>query len=121
VPLSDGGADTYIDPAKYHHQFAADVDEQVSALMAATQRPIPEAALGEPSPAQDPLWKTIPSWFLFGELDLNIPGGAHHIMAERVGARRTVEIAGASHSVGVSHPDETTGIILEAAGARVEA
>lgn len=115
VTLSDGGADTYIDPAKYHRQFAEDVDERVTALMAATQRPIPEAALGEPSAAQNPLWQTIPSWFLFGELDRNIPGGAHHIMAERVGARRTVEIAGGSHAIGVSHPRETTEIILEAA------
>jgi pimeloyl-ACP methyl ester carboxylesterase len=117
VPLSDGGSDTYIDPTKYHQQFAADVDEQVSALMATTQRPIPEAALGEPSAAVNPLWKTIPSWFLFGELDRNIPGGAHHIMAERVGTRRTVEIAGGSHAIGVSHPQETAEIILEAANA----
>lgn len=38
-----------------------------------------------------------------GEKDLNIPVGAHRIMAERTEARRTVEIAGASHVVGMSH------------------
>jgi hypothetical protein len=38
-------------------------------------------------------------------------------MAERVGTRRTVEIAGGSHAIGVSHPQETAEIILEAADA----
>jgi pimeloyl-ACP methyl ester carboxylesterase len=114
VPLSDGGVDTYIDPAKYHHQFAEDLPEGQTTRMAVTQRPVTEAALFEPS-GDSPLWRTVPSWFLFGELDRNIPAGAHHIMAERAGSRRTVEIAGASHAVGVSHPAETAQIILEAA------
>jgi pimeloyl-ACP methyl ester carboxylesterase len=57
----------------------------------------------------------VPTWFLFGELDRNIPVGAHRIMAARAGARRTVEIAGASHVVGISHPAETAELILEAA------
>jgi pimeloyl-ACP methyl ester carboxylesterase len=57
----------------------------------------------------------VPSWFIFGELDHNIPAGAHHTMAERAGARRSIEIAGASHVVGVSHPDETAQLVLEAA------
>jgi hypothetical protein len=38
-------------------------------------------------------------------------------MAERAGSRRTEEIAGASHVVGMSHPAETVRIILEAATA----
>jgi pimeloyl-ACP methyl ester carboxylesterase len=63
----------------------------------------------------------VPGWFIFGELDLNIPAGAHRIMAERAGSRRTVEIAGASHVVGMSHPAETVQIILEAATAAAPA
>jgi pimeloyl-ACP methyl ester carboxylesterase len=120
VPLSDGGVDTYIDPAKYHHQFADDLPEDQTAVMAVTQRPVTEAALFEPS-GDAPLWRTVPSWFVFGELDLNIPAGAHRIMAERAGSRRTVEIAGASHVVGMSHPAETVQIILEAADATAPA
>jgi pimeloyl-ACP methyl ester carboxylesterase len=116
VPLSDGGVDTYIEPAKYHHQFADDLPEDQTTKMAVTQRPVTEAALFEPS-GDTPLWRTVPSWFLFGELDRNIPAGAHRIMAERAGSRRTVEIAGASHVVGMSHPTETAQIILEAASA----
>ena len=117
VPLAGGGTDTYIDQAKYHHQFAADLRPAQSAAMAVTQRPVTAEALAEPS-GDDPLWRSVPSWFLFGELDRNIPAGAHHIMADRAGSRRTVEIAGASHVVGVSHPVETLQIILEAVRAR---
>ncbi len=115
VPLSDGGVDTYIEPAEYH-QSADDLPEDRMTKMAVAQRPVTEAALFEPS-GDTPLWRTVPSWFLFGELDRNIPAGAHRIMAERAGSRRTVEIAGASHVVGMSHPTETAQIILEAASA----
>ncbi len=120
VPLADGGVDTYIDPAKYHVQFAEDLPEAKTAVMAVTQRPVTEAALFEPS-GDAPLWRTVPSWFVFGELDRNIPAGAHRIMAERAGARRTVEIAGASHVVGMSHVAETVELVLEAAGAATTA
>jgi len=42
--------------------------------MAATQRPITEAALNEPSGL--PAWKTTSSWFIYGDLDKNIPEAA---------------------------------------------
>ena len=64
-----------------------------------------------------PLWSRVPSWFIWGELDHNIPAGAHKIMADRAGARRTVEIPGASHVVPVSHPAETVQLVLEAVAA----
>jgi pimeloyl-ACP methyl ester carboxylesterase len=115
VPLADGGVDTYIDPAKYHAQFCADLPPEQAALMAVTQRPITEAALNEPS-GGSPLWRRVPSWFIYGELDHNIPAGAHKIMADRAGACRAVEVPGASHVVPVSHPEETARLVLEAAG-----
>ena len=115
VPLAGGGADTYIAAGKYHHQFAADLPAEQARLMAITQRPVTDRALAEPS-GDHPLWRTVPSWFLFGELDHNIPAGAHRQMAARAGARSTTEIAGASHVVGISHPAETARLILEAAG-----
>ncbi len=120
VPLSDGATDTYIAQEKYHRQFAADLPESESALMAVTQRPIAESALSEPSGDQ-PLWRTVPSWFLIGELDRNIPAGAQQIMAERAGSKRTLEIPGASHVVGMSHPAETVQMVLEAADAATPA
>ena len=116
VPLADGRADAYIAAEQFHHQFAADLPEAQSALMAITQRPITEEALGEPS-GEHPLWRSLPSFFVFGELDRNIPAGAHRIMAERAGAVRALEITGASHVVGVSHPAETAQLILQAAAA----
>ena len=117
VPLAGGGSDTYIAQEKYAHQFAADLPVEQSALMAVSQRPVTAEALSEPS-GESSLWRSVPSWFLFGELDHNIPPAAHHVMAERAGAVNTVEIAGASHVVGISHPRETLQIILEAAQAR---
>ena len=120
VPLADGATDTYIDHAKYHHQFCADLPDEQAALMAVNQRPVTAEALNEPL-AGEPLWRSVPSWFLFGELDRNIPAGAHHRMAERAGSRRTVEVPGASHVVGISHPDETVEIIQAAVDAYVAA
>ena len=45
MPLDDGNKDLYIQQDKFGQQFAADVPAAESALMAATQRPISEAAL----------------------------------------------------------------------------
>jgi pimeloyl-ACP methyl ester carboxylesterase len=117
VPLPDGGVEAYIARERFRAQFCADVPEEEAALMAVTQRPITEAALSEPS-GNDPLWKRIPSWFIFGDQDRNIPVGAHRIMAERASAKSTLEIPGASHVVGVSHPTETAEMILAAARSR---
>jgi pimeloyl-ACP methyl ester carboxylesterase len=117
VPLAGGGTDTYIMQEKYHQQFAADLSAEQSALMAVTQRPVTAEALAEPS-GDTPAWRSVPSWFLFGELDRNIPAGAHRIMATRAEARDSVEIPGASHVVGISHPVETARILLEAAGTK---
>lgn len=117
VPLADGATDTYIAQDRYHQQFCADLTAEQAALMAVGQRPVTEGALFEPL-GGEALWRSVPSWFVFGELDRNIPVGAHRIMAERAGSRRTVEIAGASHTVGVSHPAEVADLLLEAVGAR---
>lgn len=116
VPLPEGGVDLYIAQDKYHAQFCADLPAEEARLLAVTQRPIAEAALSEEL-VGEPLWKTVPSWFVYGDLDLNIPAGAHRIMAERAGAVRTVEIPGASHVVGVSHPGPTADLVTEAARA----
>jgi pimeloyl-ACP methyl ester carboxylesterase len=114
IPLPDGGVDLYIAQGKFRAQFCADLPEEEATMMAVTQRPISQAALAEPT-GDDPLWKQVPSWFIFGEQDRNIPVGAHRIMAERADPRSTLEIPGASHVVGVSHATETADMILEAA------
>ena len=113
VPLPDGSTDLYIRQERYHAQFAADVPAAQATLDAATQRPLRDVALNEG--AGPPAWRSIPSWFVLPELDRNIPIAAHRFMAERAEAREVVEIAGASHSVAVSHADAVAGVILGAA------
>ena len=113
VTLADGSKDLYILQDKFHAQFCADVPASEAKLMAAAQRPIIAAAFDEPAGA--PAWKTIPSWFLYGSLDKNIPPAVHAFMAQRAGAKKIVEIKGASHVVMISHPEALVKLIDEAA------
>jgi pimeloyl-ACP methyl ester carboxylesterase len=112
VPLSDGNKDLYIQQEKFFEQFAADVPASEAKVMAATQRPVTEAALNEP--AGTPAWKTIPSWFIYGGLDKNIPTAVHAFMAERAHARKVVAVKNASHVVMISHPDALVKMIGDA-------
>jgi pimeloyl-ACP methyl ester carboxylesterase len=114
IPRSDGTTDLRIAPEHFHEQFCADVPAAQAARMAVTQRPVTQEALVEPS-GERPLWNELPSWFVFGEEDRNIPKALEHYMAERAHARRTIEIPGASHAVPFAHPGTTAGLILEAA------
>jgi pimeloyl-ACP methyl ester carboxylesterase len=113
VKLADGGVDLYIDQAKFHQQFAHDVPAEQAALMASGQRPITEAALTEA--AGEPAWKALPSWFIYGSGDKNIPAAGLAFMAERAGSKKTVVVDGASHVVMVSHPQAVADLIEEAA------
>jgi pimeloyl-ACP methyl ester carboxylesterase len=115
VSRSDGTTtDLLIVRERFHEQFAADVPAPRAARMAATQRPVSQEALVEPS-GERSLWQQLPSWFVFGEEDRNIPKAVQHYMAERARAHRTIEIPGASHAVAVAHPGTTAGLILEGA------
>jgi pimeloyl-ACP methyl ester carboxylesterase len=119
-PRSDGTTDLTIAQEKFHAQFAADVPKQEAALMAATQRPVTREALLEPS-GERPLWKELPSWFVFGALDRNIPAEVQLYMAGRAGAQHTSDLAGASHAVAVSRPNAVADVIREAAALRAAA
>jgi len=116
IKLPDGNTDLYIRQDVYRAQFAADSPASEAAIMAVGQRPIVERALNEPS--GEPAWKTVPSWFLFGSEDKNIPVEAHRFMAQRAGSRRTVELAGGSHTVGIPEASAVADLIREAAAAR---
>lgn len=113
VKLADGGTDLSIDQEKFHDQFAHDVGVDDAALMAAGQRPITEAALTEKS--GKPAWKTLPSYFVYGDGDKNIPAQSLAFMAERAGSKHTVVAKGASHVVMVSKPEVVAALIEEAA------
>jgi pimeloyl-ACP methyl ester carboxylesterase len=120
VPRGDGTTDLYIAPDSFHDIFCQDVPASQAARMAATQRPVTQEALVEPS-GERPLWKDVPSWFLIGEEDRIIPVDLQRHMAHRVRPQRTVAIEGASHAIAVSRPDATVHPILEAAALRVAA
>jgi len=116
VALASGGNDLYIQQDKFRAQFAADVPAAQAQLMAVGQRPITDIALHETSTSA--AWKTIPSWFVYGSADLNIPPAAQAFMAERAHSRKTVVIKGASHVVMVSHPAEVAALVEQAAQAK---
>lgn len=112
-PVSTGGNEFAIRRDVFRQQFAGDVPVQVAGLMGATQRPVTEKALTEPV-AGDPAWKKLPSWFVYGDQDLNIPAELQRFQVERSAARATKEIAGASHAISVSQPVVVAETILEA-------
>lgn len=113
VALAEGGKDLYIKQSKFRDQFAADVPAAQAALMAAEQRPVTDAALNEKSGVA--AWKHIPSWFIYGDKDKNIPAQTMMFMAKRANAKGEVEVKGASHVVMVSNPGPVARLIEKAA------
>jgi pimeloyl-ACP methyl ester carboxylesterase len=112
-----GDVDVYLQTAPnppylgFHDCFANDLPASQAAVLAATQRPIAFSAGSEPS--GPPAWKTIPSWALFGRIDLVIPPAELRFMAQRANAHIT-EIR-ASHLSLVSHPAAVERVIVDAA------
>jgi pimeloyl-ACP methyl ester carboxylesterase len=115
VAQADGGQDLYILRDRFWSQFAADVPEEEAVQMAAAQRPIIQSAFDEK--AGPPAWKLLPSWFIYGSLDKNLPRSMHAFMAKRANAVETIEIKGASHVVMISHPREVAELIERASSA----
>jgi pimeloyl-ACP methyl ester carboxylesterase len=67
ILLADGSRDLYFQPDKFRAQYAADLPETETKLLALTQRPMAERAMTEVSDV--PAWIAIPSWFIFGMRD----------------------------------------------------
>ena len=109
LPPQDGFL--FLDKAKFHASFAADVDPEKAAFMADSQVPWGVAALcGKIS---EPAWRAKPSWYLIATEDKGIPPEAQHAMSKRAGST-VVEVKG-SHAVYVSQPDAVAALIQEAA------
>lgn len=109
----DGGepaVEFAIDPAKFHDAFAADLPEEQSAIMAATQRPVAELAFSEAAGA--PAWKHLPSWAVIATGDKAAGTDVTRSMAERAGA--TITDVDASHVVMISQPEAVTDVIFQA-------
>jgi len=115
-PSPDGGeaaVEFAIDPAKFHDAFAADLPAEQTAVMAATQRPVAEAAFSEASSA--PAWKRLPSWAVVASSDTAAGADVVRSMAERAGA--TITELEASHVVMISKREPVTDVILAALAA----
>jgi pimeloyl-ACP methyl ester carboxylesterase len=109
LPPRDGFL--FLDAAKFHASFAADLDADIAAFMAASQVPWGVAALSGAISAA--AWRSKPSFYLVASDDRMIPPPVQRIMADRAGAT-VVEVA-ASHAVYVSRPQAVAGLIDKAA------
>jgi pimeloyl-ACP methyl ester carboxylesterase len=92
--------------------FAGDVPEAKAKVLYAVQEPFQKALLnGKTTHAA---WRSKPSYYAVSTEDRTINPDLERFMAKRMGAK-TIEVK-ASHLSLISHPDEITRLILEAAG-----
>ena len=105
---------TYLDPTQFHEYFAADLSVEQAAFLARSQ--VPNAADNFKAVITTPAWRSKPSWMLVAAKDRTINPELERWYAKRAHSH-TVEVAGASHSVYVSHPKEVADVIESAAGA----
>ena len=100
-----------INPARIREAFAADLPPQVTALLAATQRPVAAAAFSDV--CGPPAWKKLPSWAVVASGDKAAGADVVRSHAQRAGAD-IVEVEG-SHVIMISQPQTVTDHIVKAA------
>jgi pimeloyl-ACP methyl ester carboxylesterase len=103
---------TYLDPAQFHEFFAADLPAEQAAFMARSQ--VLNKAENFKGVITTPAWRSKPSWMLVAGSDRTINPDLERWYATRAKSHK-VEVAGASHSVYVSHPKEVAALIEKAA------
>lgn len=101
----------YLDKAKFHEAFCADVDPKTAKFMNDGQSGFGLAAIT--GAVTDPAWKEKPSWYVLASQDHMIPAAAQGGMAKRANAQVT-EVK-ASHAVMVSQPAAVVAVIEKAA------
>ena len=109
--LVDSGGFMYLNPEIFRENFAQDVDPAEADLMAIVQKPFHQSIFVEKS--GPPAWKQLPTWYQISDADRMIPHDVERMFAERMNA--TTISVNASHASYVSHPDEITQLILNAA------
>jgi pimeloyl-ACP methyl ester carboxylesterase len=100
----------FLDREKFAHSFAADLPAADAAFMADSQVPWGVEALR--GAVTVPAWRSKPSWYLVASDDRMIPPPAQRAMSERAGS--TVVEAAGSHSIYISQPRATAGLIEQA-------
>jgi hypothetical protein len=101
----------WLPPAAFPEAFAQHGSQEQTALLAATQRPISVACIGEKAPR--PAWKVKPSWYLIAEEDRMINPKTQRFLAERMGAQIRSEQV--DHTPMVTAPDPVIEVLLQAA------
>ncbi len=104
------GTDVGVDPTRFHAIFAADVEEELTRVLAVSQRPLAGAAFAEKAPAA--AWRTTPAWGIVSSADHTINPDVERFGYQRAGMS-TTEVD-SSHLVMLSHPKEVVEIIREA-------
>jgi pimeloyl-ACP methyl ester carboxylesterase len=114
-PMANGRRATefVVDPAKFHDVFAADLPADQAAVLAATQRPVADAAFSDVMGT--PAWKDLPSWAVVATSDKAAGTDLVRSMAERAGATIT-EVDG-SHVIMISQPQTVADVVLQAVAA----
>jgi pimeloyl-ACP methyl ester carboxylesterase len=102
---------THLDPAKFHEYFATDLPTEQAGFMAHSQ--VPNFGDNFKAPITTAAWRTKPSWMLVAGSDRTINPDLERWYATRAKSH-TVEVAGASHAVYVSHPKEVAALIEQA-------
>jgi pimeloyl-ACP methyl ester carboxylesterase len=94
------------------NDFAQDLTPTEKSILFAAQGPTAGAALG--GNVSVAAWKNKPSWYLVATADRAIQPTLQRAMAKTINAK-TIEVT-SSHVAMLARPDETTNLILEAAG-----
>jgi pimeloyl-ACP methyl ester carboxylesterase len=106
------GDEGRLSEAAFLRDFAGDLPEAKAKVLYAMQEPFQKALLtGKTTQAA---WRSKPSFYAVSTEDRTINPDLERFMAKRMGAK-TIEVK-ASHLSLISHPDEITRLILEAAG-----
>ncbi len=101
--------------AAFLRDFAGDLSQTKAKVLYAVQQPFHKALLtGKPAHAA---WRSKPSFYAVSTEDRTINPDPQRFMAKRMGAK-TIEVK-SSHLSLISHPDEITRLILDAAGQTV--
>ena len=106
------GDEGRLSEAAFIRDFAGDLPEARAKVLYAVQQPFQKALLA--GRTTEAAWRSKPSWYAVSTEDRTINPDLERFMAKRMGAK-TIEVQ-ASHLSLISHPDEISQLILEAAG-----
>jgi pimeloyl-ACP methyl ester carboxylesterase len=108
---SDTNGLWWIDEPHFVADFAADIPRDEAEFMAISQVPISTDSFTHQ--VKNPAWKHKPTWYMVASEDRSINPDQERMMAKRAKAK-TVEVK-SSHVAYLSHPNETSQLIKEAA------